>query len=61
VFWSGRLAALLLTALLLIRHLPFSPLSTLDATATEAAVVFLMAMAVRWVLLAGMIVAIAWL
>src|SRR3954465_4274468 len=59
-FWTGWVAALLLTALLLVWHLPFSPFSSPGARANEAAVIFLMAMAVRWVLLAGLIVAVAW-
>jgi hypothetical protein len=60
VFWAGWLVALLLTALLLIWHLPSSPFSSPGARANEAAVVFLMAMSVRWLLLAGLIIVIAW-
>jgi hypothetical protein len=57
--WAGWVSALLLTVLLQVWHLPFSPFSSPGARANEAAVIFLMVMAVRWVLLAALIVAIA--
>jgi hypothetical protein len=43
----------------LIWHLPFSPFNNPGATANEAAAIFLMAMAVRSVLLTGMMIIVA--
>src|SRR4051812_3576996 len=58
-FWGGWSAALALTALLLVWHLPFAPFRTPGARANEAAVIFLLAMAVRWSVVAGLVVAVA--
>jgi hypothetical protein len=53
------MGALGLTAILLLWHLPFAPFSTPGAKANEAVFVFLIAMALRWVILAGLVVSVA--
>ena len=57
LFWLGWVFALLLTALLLVWHWPLYPFSDPGIRLNEAAILFLLVMAVRWVVIAGLFVA----
>jgi hypothetical protein len=58
-FWTGWVGALGPMAILWLWRLAFAPFSTPGARANQAAVVFLLAMGLRWAILAGLVVAVA--